>query len=172
MIKLVETSVTFAEFPDEIALCLNLSNCPNKCPGCSQAYLAQDIGRELTPELLQKLIEENSGITLVGFMGGDNDIETILMLTQYIHEKYQLKVGMYSGRDLLDLRLAKILDYYKIGGWRQPEGDPVTWCKKSCGPLNFPFSNQVMFKRDGDRLVNITDAFRKNPVNNLQQYIV
>lgn len=172
MIKVVEASVTFAEFPDEISLCLNISNCPNKCPGCSQSYLAQDIGTELTTEVLHKLIKENEGITLVGFMGGDNDHETIYHLTKFIQNTYKLKVGMYSGRDFLDLKLASVLDYYKIGGWRKPEGDPAAWHKKNCGPLNFPFSNQIMFRRDGDNLTNITDAFRKDPVNNLQRYIV
>ena len=44
MLKYVDTLVTFSEIPDEITLCINISNCPCKCPGSHSSYLAQDIG--------------------------------------------------------------------------------------------------------------------------------
>ncbi len=39
-------------------------------------------------EELDKLIATHKGITLIGFMGGDNDHERIKVLANYIHEKY------------------------------------------------------------------------------------
>lgn len=172
MLKYVESAVTFSEIPDEISLCLNLSLCPNYCPGCSESYLAGDIGTELTKEELDKLISENLGISLVCLMGGDNDHKAVIDFTGYIHDKYKLKVGMYSGQDQIDLTLANVLDYYKIGSWKMPQGDSSTWSKQTCGPISFPNSNQLMFKREGDKLINITERFREYSINNLEQYII
>ena len=58
MIKYVpeDTSVVFAEIPDEITLAINISNCPGSCPGCHSPYLQQDTGEELTAEKLSALI--------------------------------------------------------------------------------------------------------------------
>ena len=68
MLKFVEYKVTFSEFPDEISLCINLSNCPFKCEGCHSTYLREDIGNKLDWETLNSLIKENAGITCIGFM--------------------------------------------------------------------------------------------------------
>ena len=137
MLKYVESAVVLSEFPDQISLALNLSLCPNRCEGCSESYLAEDIGEELTEELLDKLINSHAGVTLIGFMGGDNDHESVIRLTNYIHQKYNLLVGMYSGRDFIDLELAKVLDYYKIGHYDEERG-----------PLNSPTTNQKFLKKD------------------------
>ena len=42
MVK-VDTLVSFQEVPDEITLCINISNCPCHCEGLSLAW--QDIGK-------------------------------------------------------------------------------------------------------------------------------
>ena len=102
MVKYVDTLVTFAEFPNEISLCINISGCPNNCPGCHSPYLAQDIGKVLNKESLFRLIEENKGISCVGLMGGDQALNTINWLAKCIKEQYpELKVGWYSGRNTL-----------------------------------------------------------------------
>ena len=77
MLKYVETFIGLREIPDEIALCINLSLCPNHCKGCHSSYLAKDIGEELTFEKLQELIKQNKGITTIALLGGDNDPDTI-----------------------------------------------------------------------------------------------
>ena len=51
MLKYVNTAITFAEFPDEISLLINISNCPCHCKGCHSAYLAEDIGEPLLNSL-------------------------------------------------------------------------------------------------------------------------
>ena len=98
MLKYVYAAVTFSEFPDEISLCINISNCPCHCPKCHSSYLAEDIGTYLDKKILYNIIDKNNGITCVGFMGGDSEPEYINCLAKYIKEAYNLKVGWYSGR--------------------------------------------------------------------------
>jgi len=171
MLKFVEAAVTFSEYPDEIALVINLSLCPNHCAGCSSTYLAADIGRELTEEVIQELISSHPGVTLIGFGGGDNDHEAVRNLANFIHS-LGLKVGMYSGRNFLDMKLLEVLDYYKIGEFRIFTGPEDTWKNQTAGPICLPTSNQVMFKRDGDTWINITDEFRKKKINNWKTVII
>lgn len=167
-----EPAVTFAEFPDEIALCFNITNCPGTCERCSEPELRLDIGDELTEEALDAYIARHPGITLVGFMGGDRDHGEISALAEYLHDKHNLKVGMYSGMDFLDAALLDCLDYYKIGRWIAPVGEPRDWHKKNCGPIKFAFSNQLMFKKVGNCWANITCEFRKTPLNDLKKEII
>ena len=110
MLKYFDYAVVTAEFPDEITLAINITNCIGHCEGCSESWLAQDIGKELTFDELDTLISANVGISCVGFMGGDIDHEYLLQLAKCIHRRYHLKVGMYSGQDYIDLELAKELD--------------------------------------------------------------
>ena len=56
MLKYVDTKVTFAEVPNEISLCINISNCPCKCPNCHSSYLAEDIGTALSEDQLLSLM--------------------------------------------------------------------------------------------------------------------
>lgn len=74
MLKYVNHDIVFQEFPDEVTLAINLSLCPNGCPGCHSAYLQGNVGDELTEERLRAILDNYIGeITCVGFMGGDND---------------------------------------------------------------------------------------------------
>ena len=166
-------TVTFSEFPDEIALCFNISGCPNHCVGCSEPELALDIGEELTFDVVDHAVSENKGISLLGFLGGDQDHNYLIKLIFQIKSKYpNLKIGIYSGRNYLDFKLAFLVDYYKIGEWRMFQGDESTWKNQTAGPIVLPTSNQIMFKRDGNNLVNITDRFRDHVVNNWNSVII
>lgn len=172
MLKYYDYAVTFAEFPDCITLAINISNCPGMCDGCSEPWLLEDVGEKLTESKIDELIAEYPDITCFGFMGGDSYHSEILKLAQYIHNKYNLKVGMYSGRDYIDLELAQELDYYKIGRFILPEGDSSKWCLTECGPINFPWSNQRMFKRINNQLIDITYRFQDKNLGRLEQYII
>lgn len=77
MLKYVGYDIVFREIPDETTLAINISNCPCHCPGCHSSYLAEDIGEPLTITRIEKLINENKGITAICFMGGDNDPKLI-----------------------------------------------------------------------------------------------
>ena len=55
MLKYTTCEVTFAEVPDEINLCINISNCPNNCKGCHSPWLKEDNGTPLTYIGLKKI---------------------------------------------------------------------------------------------------------------------
>ena len=136
MLKYLNTEVTFSEIPDEITLCINITNCPNNCIGCHSPYLAEDIGEELTPEELSRLIMKNKGITCVCLMGGDNDPKQINSLAKVIKSLYPYKVAWYSGSTKLAPEIIiHNFDYIKLGPYIE-----------EFGPLNNPNTNQRMFK--------------------------
>ena len=154
MLKYVDTLVSFQEVPDEISLCINISNCPNHCKGCHSQYLLEDIGKPLTDETLQTLIKQNTGISCVCLMGGDKDPQSINELAKFIHT-FNLKVGWYSGKNFLSKNIdLKNFDYVKIGQYQE-----------ELGPLNNPNTNQKMFKinhqTDPIECENITYKFWK-----------
>lgn len=155
MLKYVDIIEGFQEIPDEISLCINISNCPNNCPGCHSAYLKDDIGTSLTYAELRKLIPQHRGITCVCFMGGDKEPWEINRLATLVKEDFNLKVAWYSGKQELheDIRLVNF-DYVKLGPYVEEQG-----------PLSSQTTNQVMLKIDhlADRpfVVDITSKFWK-----------
>lgn len=172
-LKYFDVATTFSEFPDEVALCVNITGCPCNCDNCSEQWLRPYVGTELTNEEIDKLIAEHSDITVFGLMGGDSNYKDCVRVVNYIHEKYPyLKVGIYSGRDWLDLELANVIDIYKIGRWINPKGPVEEWHQTNNGVLQFPWSNQLYFERIDDKLVNTTYKFRKEKVGNPVRYII
>lgn len=152
MIKYVDTKVVFQEYPDEITLALNISNCPYHCPNCHSSYLAEDIGTELTDEEVSNLIENNEGITCIGFMGGN--AADILHLARYIKETTDLKVGWYTGSEELPSNILLNLhnfDYIKVGPY-----------KEELGPLTSKTTNQRFYKVIDNQLVDFTYLFNGN----------
>ena len=156
-LKFVDCLVSFSEIPDEISLCVNISNCPNNCPGCHSQYLKDDIGEELTIGKLMDLIRENRGITCVCLMGGDANPDAIdqLALSMRLISWAKLKTAWYSGKDHIPPQInINNFDYIKIG----PYVDAL-------GPLTSKTTNQVMFKVEhlGGRsfITDITSKFWK-----------
>lgn len=136
MIKYVDTLVGFSEIPNEITLCINISNCPNNCQGCHSSWLLKDEGTPLTYVELKSLIKKNKGITCICFMGGDREPWEIQRLAKLIKEDYDIKVGWYSGKDKMWEGINLIyFDYVKIGSY-----------KKEFGPLDNPTTNQILYK--------------------------
>lgn len=133
--KYVDTLISFSEIPDEITLCINISNCPNKCEGCHSSWLQENIGIELNNYELYDIINKNSGISCVCFMGGDSNPEEINDLAIKIKSK-NLKVGWYSGKsEISDKINIKNFDYIKIGPYL-----------KDKGPLSDKNTNQKMYE--------------------------
>lgn len=150
MIKYTETEVTFQEVPDEISLCINISNCPCHCDGCHSSHLAYDIGAELTTERLSFLISSHSGISCVSFMGGDANPKDINGLASFVKTNFKdLKVCWYSGREVLskDINLNNF-DFIKLGPYI-----------KQLGPLNNKGTNQKFYKVKNNQLEDITNKF-------------
>ena len=54
-LKYVEYAVTLEEVPTDISLTISISNCRFRCHGCHSAYLQQDIGKPLFPDLMSLL---------------------------------------------------------------------------------------------------------------------
>lgn len=54
-LKYVEYAVTLEEVPTEISLTISISNCRFRCHGCHSAYLQQDVGKLLLPDLMTLL---------------------------------------------------------------------------------------------------------------------
>jgi anaerobic ribonucleoside-triphosphate reductase activating protein len=151
MLKYLNTQVTFAEVPDEITLCINITGCKNGCKNCHSSYLAEDIGNPLNKTVLSKLLEDNKGISCVSFMGGDRDTIHIVALASWVKTHTNLKVAWYSGRQEISDIVARQLrwfDYIKLGPY-----------KEEFGPLNSRTTNQRFYKVSDGELVNITSRF-------------
>ena len=154
MLKVASYDIVFQEIPGEVTLALNLSGCPCHCPGCHSQHLWEDIGEELTPELLDGLIEQYAGlITCVCFMGGDQAPEEVLLLAEHIkspisNHQSPIKTAWYSGRMNMPDRG---FDYVKLGGYVE-----------ALGGLKSPTTNQRLYKRVGNEWEDITSSFWRN----------
>ena len=154
--KYTDTQIGFSEFPDEISLLMNISNCSYHCLGCHSPELWEDIGTELTFKELHKLISHNKGITCVGFMGGN--LKEVNPLAEYVKNVYPpLKVGWYTGGIIEENELLKLefFDYVKSGPYI-----------KELGGLNYPSTNQRFYKiehlENETKWLNLTYKFWKN----------
>ena len=152
MIKYVNTLVSFSEVPDEISLCIEISNCPCHCKNCHSPYLAEDIGNILNLQALTSLIDSNSGITCVCIMGGDADSSKVDDIAQDIKEYYpKLKVAWYSGKQELSKDISlEFFDFIKLGPYIE-----------ELGPLNSKTTNQRFYKVENNKLIDITYKFQK-----------
>lgn len=152
MLKYVNHDIVFQEFPDEVTLAINLSLCPNFCPGCHSPYLCGDHGEELSEErLISLLTDYRDEITCVGFMGGDNDALEVERLCEVVKQRFDgtIKTGWYSGRQELPEGIhLNVFDYVKLGPYRE-----------ECGPLKQRTTNQRLYHVHGYQLEDITARF-------------
>lgn len=130
-------SVVFEEIPDEVTLAIEITNCPGHCEGCHSPWLREDIGEELTPETLRRLIDENRGVTCVCFMGEGKDPRALkyLALSVRLRSDYPYRTALYSGRNEVEKEYDTYFDYIKVG--------PFIPAK---GPLNKETTNQRLYK--------------------------
>ena len=149
MLKYVDTKVTFAEVPNEISLCINISNCPCNCKGCHSSYLAEDIGEELNSLSLKELISNNKGITCICFMGGDSNPSEVDALAHFIKIYFPIKIAWYSGRQELSKEInLNNFNFIKLGPYVE-----------ELGPLNSKTTNQRFYRIEENKLVDITNLF-------------
>lgn len=192
MLKYVDTRVCFAEVPDEIALCINLSNCPCHCKGCHSSYLAEDIGEVLTYSKIERLLEENKGVTAICFMGGDNNPELVNHYAKLIKDSYieQVEVAHKVNEAIAftkgvilnpgdDVPLIKpIPNSIKVAWYsgRQELSKDIDVTnfdfiklgpyQEENGPLNNPNTNQRFFQVMNGELIDITYKFWKHETEN------
>ena len=161
MLKYVDILVSFSEIPDEITLCINISQCPNNCKGCHSPWLREDIGEDLNIESLYNLIDKNKGVTCVCFMGGDQDPAEIsnLAFAVKLRSDYPYKTAWYSGKQHIPDEInVSDFDYIKIGPYIE-----------EFGGLDNPNTNQKMYEvckvsklPEKFILKDITNKFWKN----------
>ncbi len=138
MLKIYSYDIVCQEVPDEISLAVNISGCPNHCPGCHSPWLWEDEGEPMTEELMEGLIGKYSAaITCVCFMGGDADPVQIEAMAKWIKGKYpNLKTAWYSGRKAVPEGFElKSLDYIKLGPYIE-----------ALGGLKSPETNQAIYR--------------------------
>lgn len=148
------TKVVFAEIPDEITLAISITGCVFHCPGCHSKELWEESGEDLTKETLLRLIEENTGITCVCFMGEGLKVDGINARARMVKKSHpELRVALYTGRIVIPESLnLKLFDYVKVGPYM-----------KEKGPLNKPTTNQRLYSinKDGSIKEDITYKFWK-----------
>ena len=149
--KVASYDIVFQEIPEEVTLALNISQCPCHCQGCHSPHLAEDIGEQLTTELLQNLLDRyRSAVTCVCIMGGDAMPEEVNEWLAYIHGLGK-KTGWYSGRDTKAPEVENDnLDYLKIGAYIEEKGG-----------LKQPTTNQRLYRRSDNDWEDITSVFWK-----------
>ena len=152
--KIASYDIAFQDVPGEVTLSLNLSQCPNCCPGCHSPMLQEDIGLLLDDDMLDGLLERyGHDVTCVCFMGGDREPGEVMRLADRVHAA-GIKTAWYSGRqELPDCFRKESLDYVKVGPYIE-----------SRGPLPNPDTNQRMYRIDNGDMIDITASFRKKRV--------
>jgi len=154
MLRYVDYDIVFQEIPDETTLAINISNCPNHCPGCHSPQLWNDTGEVLTEQVLMDLLTKyGKAITCVCFMGGDASSDEIGKLANFLHRQdiSEVKVGWYSGKPALPSGfLLNDFQYLKLGPYIE-----------DLGGLRSKITNQRLYKIIGQELVDITFCFSK-----------
>lgn len=138
-LKYQGAAVVFQEVPDEISLAINICGCERNCPGCHSPHLQKYIGNYLRSNI-DALIAENSAVSCVCFMGGDQNLRELRKIVRRIRRKYpRLKIALYTGEDDAEklIRIGEMIkpDYLKFGPYIENRG-----------PLDKPGSNQRFLK--------------------------
>lgn len=154
MLRYTDYDIVFQEIPDETTLAVNLSGCPNGCPGCHSPYLQEEAGAELTEAAVDAMMARyGAGVTCFCLMGGDGDPTAVARLAGYVRRRYPaLRTGWYSGRPELPEGFPPgVLDYLKLGPY-----------VAALGGLRSPTTNQRLWwiAPDGSR-TDLTGRFRE-----------
>jgi len=160
--KYYNYQVTFSEIPDEVTLCINLSNCPIHCPDCHSKFLWEDVGTELTKQELYRLLDANSACTCLCLMGGDADYDGLAKIVGYYcdwttERGKWMNIAVYSGRkdvqDMIDHGASywvQMLTYLKVGPYI-----------KELGGLDKETTNQRLYRMSRMKLEGDPDQLLK-----------
>ncbi len=157
MLKYVNYNIVFQEVPNETTLAINLSCCPNRCPGCHSADLQKDIGEVLNEKVILEILKKyRHSVTCICFMGGDNDPAMVEKLAGFIRRMslYQIKTGWYSGMSQLpECFDIKQFNFIKLGPYIQ-----------ELGALDSPNTNQRFYKIEDANMLDKTHLFTKKKI--------
>ena len=142
MLKCYSYDIVCQEIPDEISLAVNISCCPNRCPGCHSPWLWGNEGEDMTEDMLSALIGKYSAaITCFCFMGGDAEPMEIMRLARWIRSRWpEVRTAWYSGKESIpeDFDIT-CLDYIKLGPYIE-----------ALGGLKSPDTNQALYRIASD----------------------
>lgn len=140
--------VVFQEIPNETTLAFTIEGCPNNCVGCHSPHLREQGNKELTKEVISDILLEYQGaVTCILFLGGDAFHDELYWLADHVKE-IGYKTAFYSGNDILDEKMFDCLDYYKVGSYNE-----------QLGGLNSRTTNQRLYKKENNEIIDITEAF-------------
>lgn len=142
MIKYVPelTDVVLEEIPDKVTLAVEISNCRGSCIGCHSPFLKQDIGVELTPDAVDRLIADNFGVNCFLLLGEGKDPEALLRIAEHLRVHHpDLERAVYSGRPEVEPEIYVAFDYVKVGPY-----------VAELGPLNERTTNQRLYHHGED----------------------
>ena len=138
MLKCYSYDIVCQEIPDEISLAVNISCCPNRCPGCHSPWLWSNEGEDMDEDMLSCLIGKYSAaITCFCFMGGDAEPLEVMRLAKWIKSMWpHLKTAWYSGKESIPEGFEiSSMDYIKLGPYIE-----------SLGGLKSPDTNQALYR--------------------------
>lgn len=128
--------ISLSEFPDMISLVIPITGCPFRCEGChSPEYQDPSNGKELTVELLDHILEENSVVDAIIFFGGDQYGSQFIDILKYVKCKTDKKLVLWTGASKVPYRITKHLSYIKVGQY-----------VKELGGLDSTKTNQRFYK--------------------------
>ncbi len=129
------TDIVLEEIPGKVTLAVEISSCTGNCTGCHSPFLRDDIGDELTPETIDRLIADNFGINCFCFFGEGNDPQALRSLARHLRSAHPgLSTAVYSGRSSVEDDMFDLFDYVKTGPYIP-----------SRGPLNDRNTNQRLY---------------------------
>ena len=97
--------------------------------------MKKDLGKELTPEVIDALLKDNFGVNCFLLLGEGSDPEALRAVGRYLESAYpKLERALYSGREEVEDDLMSLFDYVKVGPY-----------KKEFGPLNERTTNQRLY---------------------------
>lgn len=126
MLKYSYPQEVFQEIPGEISLALSISGCPLACKNChSKETWNKDFGKELNINEIDLLLKRFKHISCVLFYGGEWEINKLIEIIDYIKEKYNLLIGLYSGNELsfFSNEFLKKIDFLKTGMYIEGKGN-------------------------------------------------
>lgn len=155
--KYANSKICLSEVPNEVSLCISIMGCKKHCEGCHSPELwdtnYKKTGSILSYKSLDALLQYHNHISCVCFLGGEWEVNNLIKFINYIKKQYDLKVALYTGETLEELKehqeLIDKLDYIKTGPYI-----------RELGSIVFETTNQRFYKKDEhNNLVDITSRF-------------
>ena len=144
--KYVSTQITFREVPNLVTRCFSIPNCGGDCPFCHSPELREDVGDELTDEILLSYFRQDKDtVDCYVFLGDGQEPERMLDILRLCKE-HNYKTCIYIGKNTTNWKYLRYLDYLKLGSYIN-----------DLGSLECYTTNQRMYK-----IEDITSQFWKH----------